>query len=30
MDFLPDADDLKITELGVKEIIGRIFYFLKN
>ena len=30
MDLLPDAEDLKLTETGVKEIIGRIFYLLKN
>ena len=30
MDFLPDAEDLKITEIGIREIIGRIFYLVKN
>ena len=30
MDFLPDAESLKLTEIGVKEIIGRIFYLVKN
>lgn len=30
MDFLPDAEDLKLTETGIKEIIGRIFYLIKN
>jgi uncharacterized SAM-binding protein YcdF (DUF218 family) len=26
MDFLPDAEDLKITEIGIREIIGRLLY----
>jgi uncharacterized SAM-binding protein YcdF (DUF218 family) len=30
MDFLPDAEDLKQTETGIKEIIARIFYLVKN
>jgi len=30
MDFLPDAGSLEQTETGVKEIIGRIFYLVKN
>jgi len=30
MDLLPYAEDLKLTETGVKEIIGRIFYLVKN
>jgi uncharacterized SAM-binding protein YcdF (DUF218 family) len=27
MDFLPDAESLKLTETGIKEGIGRIYYF---
>jgi uncharacterized SAM-binding protein YcdF (DUF218 family) len=27
MDFLPDAESLKLTETGIKEVIGRIYYF---
>ena len=27
MDFLPSAGNLKLTEIGFKEIIGRLFYF---
>jgi uncharacterized SAM-binding protein YcdF (DUF218 family) len=30
MDFLPRADNLKITETGIKEIIGRLFYLIKS
>jgi len=30
MDFLPDAEDLKLTETGIKEIIGRFFYLVKS
>ena len=30
MDFLPDAENLKLTETGFKEIIGRIFYLVKT
>jgi uncharacterized SAM-binding protein YcdF (DUF218 family) len=30
MDFLPDAESLKLTETGFKEIIGRIFYLVKT
>ena len=30
MDFLVDAESLKLTESGIKEIIGRIFYLTKN
>jgi uncharacterized SAM-binding protein YcdF (DUF218 family) len=29
MDFLPNAESLKLAETGIKEIIGRIFYFVK-
>ena len=30
MDFLPSAGNLKDTEIGIRELIGRIFYFIKN
>ena len=30
MDFLPSAVNLELTEIGIREIIGRIFYLLKN
>ena len=30
IDFLPSAESLKITETGVREIIGRLFYFVKD
>jgi uncharacterized SAM-binding protein YcdF (DUF218 family) len=30
MDFLPNADGLNLTELGIREIIGRIFYIIKT
>ena len=30
MDFLPDAVSLKLTESGVRELIGRIFYLFKD
>jgi len=30
MDFLPDTESLKNTEIGIREIIGRIFYSLKS
>jgi len=30
MDFLPNAGSLEQTETGTREIIGRIFYFVKN
>ena len=29
MDFLPTANDLEKTEIGIREIIGRIFYMIK-
>jgi uncharacterized SAM-binding protein YcdF (DUF218 family) len=29
MDFLPDAEDLKLTETGIRELIGRFFYLFK-
>jgi hypothetical protein len=30
MDFLPDAESLRLTEIGIREIIGRLFYLIKN
>ena len=30
MDFLPSAENLKDTEIGIRELIGRIFYFIKD
>jgi uncharacterized SAM-binding protein YcdF (DUF218 family) len=30
LDFLPSADYLKTTEIGIREIIGRLFYLVKN
>jgi uncharacterized SAM-binding protein YcdF (DUF218 family) len=30
LDFLPSADDLKTTEIGIREIIGRLFYLVKG
>ena len=30
MDFLPSADNLKTTETGMREVIGRLFYLVKN
>jgi len=30
MDFLPSAINLYLTETGIREIIGRIFYFIKS
>jgi uncharacterized SAM-binding protein YcdF (DUF218 family) len=30
MDFLPDAESLRLTETGIREIIGRLFYLIKN
>ena len=30
MDFLPSAGNLKITEIGIREYIGRVFYFVKK
>ncbi len=29
LDFLPSAENLKITEIGFREIIGRLFYLIK-
>jgi hypothetical protein len=28
MDILPDAVSLKITEMGIRELIGRLYYIL--
>jgi uncharacterized SAM-binding protein YcdF (DUF218 family) len=28
MDFLPSATNLELTEIGIKEIIGRLYYLL--
>jgi hypothetical protein len=28
MDFLPDAESLRLTETGIREIIGRLFYLI--
>ncbi len=30
MDFFPDADSIKLTETGIREIIGRLFYLIKS
>jgi uncharacterized SAM-binding protein YcdF (DUF218 family) len=30
IDFLPNVEDLKLTETGIREIIGRLFYLIKN
>jgi uncharacterized SAM-binding protein YcdF (DUF218 family) len=30
MDFLPSAGNLAMTETGIREIIGRLFYLFKN
>jgi len=30
LDFLPSADYLKTTEIGIREIIGRLFYLVNN
>ena len=30
LDFLPSADNLKTTEIGIREIIGRLLYLVKN
>ena len=30
LDFLPSADNLRNTETGIRELIGRIFYFIKD
>jgi len=30
MDFLPSSGNLELTETGIREIIGRIFYLIKG
>jgi uncharacterized SAM-binding protein YcdF (DUF218 family) len=30
VDFLPSADNLKITEIGFRELLGRLFYLVKD
>ena len=30
IDFFPIADNLKITETGFRELLGRLFYLVKN
>ena len=30
MDFLPSAGNLELTEIGIREIIGRIYYIIKG
>jgi uncharacterized SAM-binding protein YcdF (DUF218 family) len=30
IDFLPSADNLKTTETAIREIIGRLFYLVKD
>ena len=30
MDFLPSAGNLEMTEIGVREIMGRLYYLVKN
>jgi len=30
MDFLPDAVSLRLTEMGMRKLIGRLFYLIKN
>jgi uncharacterized SAM-binding protein YcdF (DUF218 family) len=30
MDFLPITESIKLTETGIREIIGRLFYLIKN
>jgi len=30
MDFLPDAERIKLTEIGIREILGRLFYVIKS
>ena len=30
MDFLPNANNLELTEIGIREIIGRLFYLVKD
>jgi hypothetical protein len=30
MDLLPSADNLKTTETGIREVIGRLYYLVKD
>jgi uncharacterized SAM-binding protein YcdF (DUF218 family) len=30
MNFLPNANNLELTETGIREIIGRLFYLVKD
>jgi hypothetical protein len=30
IDFLPDAESLKQTETGIRELLGRLFYVIKS
>jgi hypothetical protein len=30
MEFLPNAINLELVEIGIREIIGRLFYLVKN
>jgi hypothetical protein len=30
MDFLPSATNLELTEIGIREIIGRFYYIIKG
>ena len=30
LDFFPSAENLKITEIGFREVVGRLFYLVKN
>jgi len=30
MDFLPSAENLELTETGIRELLGRIFYLVKS
>ena len=30
LDFLPSANNLELTETGIREIIGRLFYLIKD
>ena len=30
MDFLPSAGNLELTETGIREVIGRLFYLVKD
>jgi uncharacterized SAM-binding protein YcdF (DUF218 family) len=30
MDFLPSAGNIELTETGIRELIGRLFYLIKS